>query len=148
MCGVGSCGGGLSAEDVQFVHGVPESVGVDGFEEVVYAVGVEGLEGVLVVGGGVDDGCEDGDAVEDVEGESVGEVDVHEDEVGRGVVGEVFDAFFDGLQDGDDGGVGHGEGDESLEVVGGDGFVFYDDYFFHGGGGGGKVYGLRSAVSG
>ena len=56
MCGVGCCVGGLSAEDVQFVHGVPESVGVDGFEEVVYAVGVEGLEGVLVVGGGVDDG--------------------------------------------------------------------------------------------
>ncbi len=78
--GVGE--GGVEGEAVQFFYGAFEVVRVDGFEEVVYAVDPEGLQGVFVVGGGEDDWAGDGCLVEDVEGEPVGKMDVEEYDVG------------------------------------------------------------------
>ena len=68
----------------EFVEGATQVFLSDGFEKIVDAVDLEGLEGVLVVGGGEDDGTGDVHLVEDVEGETVGKVDVHKAEVGIG----------------------------------------------------------------
>ena len=92
----------------EFVEGATQVFLSDGFEKIVDAVDLEGLEGVLVVGGGEDDGTGDVHLVEDVEGETVGKVDVHEAKVGIGVCGkgvellEVFDALLNALYDGED----------------------------------------------
>ena len=85
---------------------------VDGFEEVVDSACAECVEGVLVVGGGEDDWAGYGGVFEDVGGEAVGEVEVHEYEVGFRIrvlifvfvfrlVCEVVDGFFDALEDGE-----------------------------------------------
>ena len=130
-CEGGELGGGGGGEGVEFVEGVLEVVAVDGFEEVIDGVDFEGLEGVLVVGGGEDDGAVGMYVVEDAEGESVGEVYVEEYEVGGGLMLEVFYAFLDALECGEDVGVGEEFGDETLEVLCGYVFVFDDEDVFH-----------------
>ena len=123
----------------EFVEGATQVFLSDGFEEIVDAVDLEGLEGVLVVGGGEDDGTGDVHLVEDVEGETVGKVDVHEAEVGirgcgRGVeLLEVFDALLNALYDGEDVESGRQLGERALEVLRGHNLVFDNEDVFHGG---------------
>ena len=120
-------------------EGAEQIVLSNGFKEVIYAVDFEGLEGVLVVGSGEDDGTGDFNLVEDMEGEAVGKVDVHEAEVGiggcrRGVeLLEVFDALLNALYDGEDVESGRQLGERALEVLRGYYFVFDDEDVFHGG---------------
>lgn len=62
----------------------------------------------MVVGSGEDDRAGDVHLVEDVEGEAIGQVDVHKAEVGirscgRGCqIAKIFDAFLNALYDGED----------------------------------------------
>lgn len=126
-------------ETVEFVKGSAQVVMSNGFEEVVYAVDFEGLKGVLVVGGGEDDGAGDFNLVEDVEGEAVGKVDVHEAEVGIGSGGgcvellEIFDALFDALYIGKDVELGRELSKGALEMLRGYYFVFNNEDVFHDG---------------
>ena len=126
-------------EAVEFVEGAAKVVLANGFEEVIYAVDFEGLKSVLVVGCGKDDGAGDFNLVEDMEGEAVGKVDVHEAEVGIGSGGggvellEIFDALFDALYDGKDVELGRELGKGALEMLRGYYFVFDNDDVFHGG---------------
>ena len=80
-------------------HRARQLLGADGLEEVVHAPGLEGLEGVGVIGGGHDDAGLDGYLPEDLEAVAVGELDIHEDKVYRRVRGEVFDGPADGIGD-------------------------------------------------
>ena len=126
-------------EAVEFVEGAAKVVLANGFEEVIYAVDFEGLEGVLVVGGGEDDWAGDFNLVEDMESEAVGKVDVHEAEVGirsgsRGVeMLEIFDALFDALYNGKDVELGRDLGKGALEMLRGYYFVFDNEDVFHDG---------------
>ena len=126
-------------EAVEFVEGAAKVVLANGFEEVIYAVDFEGLEGVLVVGCGKDDGAGNFNLVEDMEGEAVGKVDVHEAEVGIGSGGggvellEIFNALFDALYNGKDVELGRYLGKGALEMLGGYYFVFDNEDVFHGG---------------
>lgn len=123
----------------EFVEGATQVFLSDGFEKIVDAVDLEGLEGVLVVGGGEDDGTGDVHLVEDVEGETVGKVDVHKAEVGIGGCGrgvellEVFDALLNALYDGEDVESGRQLGERALEVLRGHNLVFDNEDVFHGG---------------
>jgi hypothetical protein len=126
-------------EAVEFVEGAEKVVLANGFEEVIYAVDFEGLESVLVVGCGKDDGAGNFNLVEDMEGEAVGKVDVHEAEVGIWSGGggvelfEIFDALFDALYDGKDVELGRYLGKGALEMLRGYYFVFDNEDVFHGG---------------
>ena len=101
------CVGAFAASHaVQFVEGPLKVVAVDGFEQIVDAVDLEGLKGILVVGGGEDDGTFGGDLVEDAEGQTIGQVYVHEDYLGVGVLRKPFHRFFHTLQYGHDAEVG------------------------------------------
>ena len=126
-------------EAVEFVEGAAKVVLANGFEEVIYAVDFEGLESVLVVGCGKDDGAGNFNLVEDMESEAVGKVDIHEAEVGigsgsRGVeLLEIFDALFDALYNGKDMELGRYLGKGALEMLRGYYFVFDDEDVFHGG---------------
>ena len=132
-------GGRGRGEAVEFVEGAAKVVLANGFEEVIYAVDFEGLEGVLVVGRGKDDGAGNFNLVEDMEGEAVGKVDIHEAEVGigsgsRGVeLFEIFDALFDALYDGKDMELGRYLGKGALEMLRGYYFVFDNKDVLHGG---------------
>ena len=80
------------------VEGVPQFVGTDGLEQVVNAIYFERVEGVLVVGSGEDYRAVNGDMLKDAEGQAVGKVDVHKDDVGFGVNGKPVDGLLDALQ--------------------------------------------------
>ena len=131
---VGALHGG--AEAFQLVDGVLQVLGGDGLEQVVDAAGLEGVEGVLVVGRGEDERAFDVDLVEDMERQAVGQVYVHEAEVGLGAVGrfEILHALLYALERWQHGGVGHDAEQQAAQVFGGDGFVFDDEYGSHGGG--------------
>ena len=122
----------------EFVEGATQVFLSDGFEKIVDAVDLEGLEGVLVVGGGEDDGTGNIHLVEDVEGETVGKVDVHKAEVGIGGCGrgvellEVFDALLNALYDGEDVESGRQLGERTLKVLRGHNLVFDNEDVFHG----------------
>lgn len=126
-------------EAVEFVKGAAQIVLANGFEEVIYAVDFEGLKSVLVVGCGEDDGAGNFNLVEDMEGEAVGKVDVHEAEVGIRSGGggvemlEIFDALFDALYNGKDMELGRYLGKGALEMLGGYYFVFDNEDVFHDG---------------
>ena len=126
-------------EAVEFVEGAAKVVLANGFEEVIYTVDFEGLESVLVVGCGKDDGAGNFNLVEDMESEAVGKVDIHEAEVGigsgsRGVeLFEIFDTLFDALYDGKDVELGRYLGKGALEMLGGYYFVFDNEDVFHDG---------------
>ena len=132
-------GGRGRGEAVEFVKGAAQIVLSNGFKEVIYAVDFEGLEGVLVVGCGKDDGAGNFNLVEDMEGEAVGKVDIHEAEVGIGSVSrgvelfEIFDALFDALYDGKDVELGRYLGKGALEMLRGYYFVFDNKDVLHGG---------------
>ena len=92
----------------------------------------------MVVGGGEDDGAGDVHLVEDVEGEAIGQVDVHKAEVGirscgrgRQIV-KIFDALLYALYDGEDVELGRQLGERALEVLRGHNLVFDDEDVFHG----------------
>ena len=89
----GRCGGSL-AQQFQLVDGLLEVGAADGFQQVGNAVHPECLQGVLVVGGGEDDGAGDVNVFEDAEGGPVGQVYVHEYQFGHGVGGKPFQAAY------------------------------------------------------
>ncbi len=126
-------------EAVEFVEGAAKVVLANGFEEVIYTVDFEGLESVLVVGCGKDDGAGNFNLVEDMEGEAVGKVDVHEAEGGIGSGGggvelfEIFYALLNALYDGKDMELGRDLGKGALEMLGGYYFVFDNEDVFHDG---------------
>ncbi len=57
---------------------------VDGLEQVINAVDLEGLQRILVVGGGEDDRAGHAGLLKQLKAEAVGEVNVEEEHVGRG----------------------------------------------------------------
>ena len=70
-----------SGESVQLVEGVLKSLFRDGFEQVLHAVGLEGLEGVFVVSSSEDYRLAYLDALEYLEAVAVRELDIHEYQV-------------------------------------------------------------------
>ena len=61
---------------------------LNGFEQVVYAVHLESLDGVVVVGRREDDGCVHTNLVENVEAVAVVKFNIHEYQVDIGTRGE------------------------------------------------------------
>jgi hypothetical protein len=71
----------------QFGQGCFQLGQLDGLEQIGDAVGLKGADGVLVVGGGEDDGAVHHNLGKYVEAQAIGQLDVAQDEAGRGVGG-------------------------------------------------------------
>ena len=77
-----------AAQHLQLVDGLLQVAAADGFQQIGDAVHPESLQGILVVGGGKDDGTGDVDMLEDAEGRPVGQVYIHEYQLGHGMSGK------------------------------------------------------------
>ena len=89
-------GGGIAP--FELLQRLAHRLDADGFEQVIDTVHLESLDGILIVGGGEDDGGVDGHAIEDAEGIAIRQLDVHEDQVGCGMALEPTDTFEHRIQ--------------------------------------------------
>ena len=103
---------------------------VDGerFEQIVHGVDPEGMDGVLVVGGREDHGRLDGRPLEYLESRTVGQMDVHENQIRGGVLFQPCDALHDTLRRARYPDVRGRFREDAPQVVEGPHFVFYDQY--------------------
>ena len=103
---------------------------VDGerFEQIVHGVDPEGMDGVLVVGGREDHGRLDGRPLEYLESRTVGQMDVHENQIRDGVLFQPCDALHDTLRRACYPDVRGRFREDAPQVVEGPHFVFYDQY--------------------
>ena len=118
-------GFGDGAEAAQLVQCACELCGLDGLDEVVDGVDLEGAERVLVVSGGEDDEGLMGEAGEEIEAGEAGHLNVEEEDV-NGFAGFVEE--LEGLG-GIGGAAGDGDavkgGEHAREALDGEGFVVY-----------------------
>jgi len=84
----------MALEVLVFSQRVLELVLADGFFEIVDAIIVEGAGNIFIIGRGKDHGAGDADRFENIEREAVGQLDVHEYEVGLGILVQPSDAFI------------------------------------------------------
>ena len=119
-------GTGCAVQRLQLVERPSEVGRADGLEQVVDAVDLEGPQRILVVGRGEDNGAGDAHVFENLEGRAVGQMDVHEDDVGRRVALEPGDALRDAVQRVDDLGAGSDLLQKGLQVAHGRLFILND----------------------
>ena len=122
----------LTGEFAVFIEGVAYVAHFYRFQQVVDAVHAECLDGILVVGGGEDDGGFHRNLVEDGECRAVRQVDVHEDQVRQRVRLQPQHGAGDALRV-----AGYPDArvdfrDNIREILVSGGFVFYNQYV-HGG---------------
>ena len=103
---------------------------VDGFQQVIDTVDLEGFQGIFIISRGKDDGTGDFGLFEDGERRPVGQVDVHKNKVGHRVLLKPLHTFFDGLKHGDDFRLRARLLDQRLKSLCRNAFVF-DDQRFH-----------------
>ena len=99
-----------------------------GFQDIVDAVGFEGIQQVGVEGGAKDDRGGDGHLSEDIEAVAIGQLNVHEQEVDTvGGGGKESYGTLDAVADGQDPVIFVNGGDKFPQQSGGSGFVFNDE---------------------
>ena len=101
----------------------------DGLEQVVDAVHLECLDRIFVIRRCEDDRCTHFHLAEDLKTESVTELDIQEEQVGRRVVPEPFDRILDTVEELQHFDRGRQLRQQAIQFIAGVRFVFYYDHF-------------------